>query len=172
MTSKTLSGLTARALVLGVAGAAFGAVGAGTAAAQEEAGPRLSGTFSMISRITEESGDFETPRGTERTDYRFVPRCSRGACDVTLVRESGRVRLERDGRRVYRGVFTRTLPCRGESTQLRQAFTVRVVESRGGIARRIEGTIKATLTGGVCTGESTRVFRGNRRAARSPRFTG
>lgn len=171
MTSKTLSGLTA--LVLGVAGAAFGAVGLGTAAAQEEAGPRLSGTFSMISRITgQETGDFETPRGTERFDYRFVPRCSRGACDVTLVRESGRVRLERDGRRVYRGVSTRTTPCRGGSTQIRQAFTVRVVESRGGIARRIEGTIKATLTGGACTGESTRVFRGNRRAARSPRFTG
>jgi hypothetical protein len=170
MTSKTLSGLTARALVLGVAGAAFGAVGAGTAAAQE-AGPRLSGTFSMISRITEESGDFETPRGTERFDYRFLPRCSRGACDVTFVREAGRVRLERDGRRLYRGVSTRPASsrCGGE---LRQAFTVRVVESRGGIARRIEGTIKATLTGGACTGESTRVFRGNRRAARSPRFTG
>jgi hypothetical protein len=170
MTSKTLSGLTA--LVLGVAGAAFGAVGLGTAAAQEEAGPRLSGTFSMIGRVTEQSGALEGSTATGRFDYRFAPRCRRGACDVRRFTAGvPSLLLEREGRRVYRGVQTRSVSCGDGATRLRIATTVRVVESRGGIARRIVGGNEFTLSGG-CTGEATTVFRGNRRAARSPRFTG
>jgi hypothetical protein len=169
MTSKTLSGLTA--LVLGVAGAAFGAVGLGTAAAQEEAGPRLSGTFSMIGRFTEQSGALDGSTGTERFDFRFAPRCRRGACDVRrFIAGKPSLVLEREGR-VYRGVQTRSVSCGDGATRLRTATTVRVVESRGGIARRIVGGVEFTLSGG-CTGEATSVFRGNRRAARSPRFTG